>query len=177
MKIDDTEIVAAIAKNPEKGFRMLMSRFKEPIYWHIRRIVILHADAQDATQETFIRIYKSISSLRSKDSLSAWVYRIATNEAIRLMQLKTPDTSPVDESELANICADEYFDYSDLEAVRLQNAINSLPPRQKLAFTLRYYDDLDYTEIAKVMDSTASNAKMSYHLAKNKIIDFMNSND
>lgn len=179
MKINDHEIAAELKKNPEKGFRLLMSRFKEPVYWHIRRIVVSHYDAQDASQETFLRVYRSFDDLRNKDSLTAWIYRIATNEALRLLRLRTPDTTPIDSSgeDVVSLRADEYFDYSDLEAVRLQKAINTLPPRQKLAFTLRYYDELNYNEIAEVMDSTVANAKMSYHIAKNKIIDYMNSND
>lgn len=179
MKINDHEIAAELKKNPEKGFRLLMSRFKEPVYWHIRRIVVSHYDAQDASQETFLRVYRSFDDLRNKDSLTAWIYRIATNEALRLLRLRAPDTTPIDSSgeDVVSLRADEYFDYSDLEAVRLQKAINTLPPRQKLAFTLRYYDELNYNEIAEVMDSTVANAKMSYHIAKNKIIDYMNSND
>lgn len=180
MKIDDNEIVAQMSENSEKGFRLLMTRFKEPIYWHIRRIVVSHNDAQDAAQETFVRIFRSFDALRNKDSLTAWVYRIATNEAIRLVKQRAGDVATsLDACNIddVDVCADEYVDYSNVEAVKLQRAIQELPPRQKLAFTLRYYDELDYNDIAKVMESTPANAKMSYHIAKNKIIDYMNSND
>ena len=168
MKINDNEIVLQLEKNPEKGFCLLMQRFKEPVYWHIRRIVVSHSDAQDASQETFLRVFRSFNDLRNKESLTAWIYR-----------MRIPDTMSIDsaEGDIMSLRADEYFDYSNIEAVRLQKAINTLPPKQKLAFTLRYYDDLSYNDIAEVMDSTPDNAKMNYHIAKNKIINYMNSND
>ncbi len=179
MKINDNEIVLQLEKNPEKGFCLLMQRFKEPVYWHIRRIVVSHSDAQDASQETFLRVFRSFNDLRNKESLTAWIYRIATNEALRLIRMRIPDTMSIDsaEGDIMSLRADEYFDYSNIEAVRLQKAINTLPPKQKLPFTLRYYDDLSYNDIAEVMDSTPDNAKMNYHIAKNKIINYMNSND
>ncbi len=179
MKINDNEIVLQLEKNPEKGFSLLMQRFKEPVYWHIRRIVVSHSDAQDASQETFLRVFRSFNDLRNKESLTAWIYRIATNEAVRLLRIRIADTMSIASSEgdIMSLRADEYFDYSNIEAVRLQKAINTLPPKQKLAFTLRYYDDLSYNDIAEVMDSTPDNAKMNYHIAKNKIINYMNSND
>ena len=73
--------------------------------------------------------------------------------------------------------ADEYFDYSDLEAVKLQDAINSLPYKQRATFNLRYYDDMSYDDIAEATDTTAGTAKVNYHIAKNKIIEYMNSHD
>ena len=179
MRINDSDIAAELARNPEKGFRLLMARYKEPVYWHIRRIVVSHYDAQDAAQETFVRIFRSFDDLRNKDSLTAWIYRIATNEAIRQLKQRIPEAASLENctADVMSLCADEYVDYDNVEAVKLQRAIQLLPPRQKVAFTLRYYDELSYTEIAEIMETTAANAKMSYHIAKNKIIDFMNSND
>lgn len=179
MNISDNDIATQLTENPEIGFRLLMKRYKEPIYWHIRRIVIAHSDAQDVAQETFLHVFRSFKELRNKDSLTAWIYRIATNEAIRWIKLKSPEMTSIDGNtdDILSLYADEYTDYTDLESVKLQKAINTLPPRQRIAFNLRYYDDLDYNEIAMAMDSTPANAKMNYHIAKNKIIDYMNSND
>ena len=165
---DDRELVMIAAKEPEKGFRCLMAKYKDAVYWHIRRLVVVHEDAQDATQETFVRIFRSLSDFKGECSFRSWVYRIATNERVSL-------NDSVDE--LDSLIADEYVDYSDLEVVKLQKAILTLPTKQQLAFNLRYYDDLGYDEIAGIIGSTADGVKSSYHIAKDKIIKYMNSNN
>lgn len=179
MNLTDQEIAAQLCRNPEKGFRELVSRFSEPIYWHVRRLVVSHADAQDVVQETFLKIFKSAADLRDGSSLKAWVYRIATNEAIRHLRQKLPQSCPLEDAgtDLLTMMADEYTDYSDLEAVKLQKAINTLPEKQRVAFNLRYYDELSYDEIAEITGSTPASVKVSYHLAKNRIINFMNNHD
>lgn len=177
---NEKEIVAALKEDPERGFRLLMARYKEAVYWHIRRLVVLHADAQDATQETFVRIFRSFGRFRGDSSFTAWVYRIATNEALRLLESRKEGAVSLDGggSEAAGgVMADEYVDYSDLEAVKLQKAILSLPTKQQLTFNLRYYDELGYEEIAAVTDSTVAGVKANYHVAKEKIIQYMNSHD
>ena len=172
---EDSDILFSIKRNAETGFRMLMSIYREPVYWHIRRMVIHHADAQDATQETFIRVFRSISGFRGESSLKVWIYRIATNEAMRQMGKNHPGHLSMDDvgSEVRQITAEEYVNYEDAEAVKFQNAILSLPPKQQLAFNMRYYDEMDYDEIAKVIGSTMSSVKASYHIAKEKIIKYM----
>lgn len=179
MNLTDQEIAALMSRNPEKGFRELVGRFSEPVYWHVRRLVVSHADAQDVVQETFIRIFKAATTLRDGNALRAWVYRIATNEAMRHLRRSMPQSCPIEDAQtdLLSIKADEYTDYSDLEAVRLQNAINTLPATQRVTFNLRYYDELSYDEIADITGSTPASAKVSYHLAKNRIINFMNNHD
>ncbi len=182
MRPNDKEIISAISEEPERGFRLLMSDYKEAVYWHIRRLVVSHADAQDATQETFIRIFRSLHRFRGESSLASWIYRIATNEALRSIERHKSDRVSLSGADtetrtLGNIATDEYVNFDDLEAVRLQKAILSLPTKQQLVFNLRYYDELSYDEIAKITDSTADNVKANYHIAKNKIIDFMNSTD
>ena len=177
---DDNQIIPAIRENAERGFRLLMAEYKEPVYWHIRRLVVSHADAQDATQEAFIRIFRCIDQYSGEGTFRAWIFRIATNEALRLLgrnQGKT--TLSLDDTVTATLTmkADDYFDYSDVEAVRLQKAITALPAKQQLAFNLRYYDDLSYREIAAITDSTEATVKANYHFAKEKIIKFMNSNE
>ena len=162
-------------RNPEQGFRLLMGNYKEPIYWHIRRLVVSHIDAQDATQEAFVRIFRNFRQYRGEHSFKAWVFRIATNEALRLIEQRHEDTMSIDG--VFSIQADSYVDYGDLEAVRLQKAILCLPAKQQLVFNLRYYDELSYEEIAEVAGSSAASAKMNYHLAKEKIIKYMQKND
>ena len=175
MATNDKEIVQAMREDAERGFRLLMQSYKEPLYWHIRRLVVSHDDAQDAAQEAFIRIFRSFGQYNEANSLRAWLFRIATNEALRLIERRHEDTMPIEK--VFDIQADSYINYSDLEAVRLQKAILSLPPKQQLAFNLRYYDEMDYNEIAQIADTTAASVKASYHVAKEKIIKFMTSND
>ena len=175
MAVNDKDIIRTMREDAERGFRLLMQSYKEPLYWHIRRLVVSHDDAQDAAQEAFIRIFRSFGQYNEQNSLRAWIFRIATNEALRLIERRRADTMPIDG--VFDIQADSYINYGDLEVVRLQKAILSLPPKQQLAFNLRYYDEMDYEEIAQIADTTASSVKASYHVAKEKIIKFMTSND
>lgn len=179
MSATDNDIIRLMGEAPEQGFRLLMGKYAEPVYWHIRRLVVAHADAEDAAQEAFIRIYRSFAAHDKSRSLKAWIYRIATNEALRLIERrkKAQPSVDIDDAKAALPFADEYVDYSDLEAVRLQKAILSLPRKQQLAFSLRYYDELDYSEIAAATGSSTVAAKMNYHLAKQKIVRYMNQND
>ena len=179
MGINDNGIVETLKQSPENGFRMLMMRYQKPVYWHIRRMVVSHDDAQDASQETFVRIYRSFGNYRGDCSLRSWIYRIATNEALRIISKRRQEVVSI-ESETTGvnlIQGDDYIDFSDKVAVKLQKAILSLPPKQQLAFNMRYYDELEFDEIAKVADSTPTSIKASYHVAKEKIIKYMNSND
>lgn len=176
MKHSVDDIAKELQRNPDNGFRMLVASFTQPVYNHVRRLVTVHADAEDITQETFIKAYRSIGNLREAGSLPAWMMRIATNEALRHLQRDNRLSVPIDSpeaNEAQSLAADEYFDYTDIEAVRLQEAIKTLPPKQQAAFNLRYYDDMSYEEIASVMETSPQNAKVNYHIAKKKIIDIM----
>ena len=176
MTICDTDIIDTMGRNVEAGFKLLLRRYKEPVYWHIRRLVVSHDDALDAMQETFVRIYKSYTSIKSPNAFKAWIYRIATNEALRFrdsrkVALLNIDDETVDKSKML---ASTYINFNDLEAVKLQQAILSLPTKQQLIFNLKYYDDLSYDEIAKITGSLAVNVKVNYHIAKNRIIKYLN---
>ena len=179
MTICDADIIDAMERNVEAGFKLLLQRYKEPVYWHIRRIVVFHADAQDAMQETFVRIYKSYTSIKSPNAFKAWIYKIATNEALRFrdsrkIALLNIDDKTVDKSKMF---ASTYVNFNDLEAVKLQKAILSLPTKQQLVFNMRYYDELSYEQIASVTGSLVVNVKVNYSIAKNKIINYLKEND
>ena len=124
MMTNDKDIIYAMREDAERGFRLLMQSYKEPLYWHIRRLVVSHDDAQDAAQEAFIRIFRSFGQYNEVNSLRAWLFRIATNEALRLIERRHEDSMPIEK--VFDIQADSYINYGDLEAVRLQNAIRSL---------------------------------------------------
>lgn len=179
MQIDDKDIYTLMQADSERGMRLIMHKYGECIYWHVRRLLVNHDDAQDATQETFIKVFRSFRSLKDPKAMRTWIYRIATNVSLSIIErgkalqglLENIDKSGVD------IAADSYIDYSDLEAVKLQKAIHSLPPKQQAAFCMRYYDEMEYSQIAEATETTLSTAKVNYHLAKEKIIKYMNSND
>lgn len=186
--LQDSEIVSVLQEDVEKGFRLLMMKYKQAVYWHIRRLVVSHDDAQDAAQETFVRVFRSFCKFKGKDaleyhqensSMTAWIYKIATHEALRIMQRRRCEQISLDDvpMEVNGLMAENYVDYSDLEAVKLQRAILSLPTKQQLAFNLRYYNALGYEEIANITDSTVANVKANYHIAKVKIVKYMKTVD
>ena len=179
MSINDNGIIDTLKESPERGFRMLMMKYQEPLYWHIRRLVVSHDDAQDAAQETFVRIYRSFDQYRGDCSFRSWIYRIATNEALRIISKRRQEVISLESAAtgVQFIAGCNYIDYDDKVAVKLQKAILLLPPKQQLAFNLRYYEELGFDEIAKIADSTPTSIKASYHVAKEKIIKYMNSND
>ena len=173
MSVTGADIVAEIQKNSNAGFKLLASQYSERIYWHIRRAVTTHQDAEDITQETFLRIFQSLDKLKSADALKSWIYRIATNEALRFIDKRGDKALELDDA--TNIESDSYVNYSDLEAIELKNAINQLPPKQRMAFNMRYYDELEYEEIASILGTTVHNVRANYHNAKERIIKYMNS--
>lgn len=179
MSINDNVIIDTLKESPERGFRMLMMKYQEPLYWHIRRLVVSHDDAQDAAQETFVRIYRSFDQYRGDCSFRSWIYRIATNEALRIISKRRQEVVSLESAATGVnlIQGDNYIDFDDKVAVKLQKAILTLPPKQQLAFNLRYYDELSFEEIARIADSTPTSIKASYHVAKEKIVKYMNSND
>lgn len=123
--INDTDIINDVRRDPENGFRILLKEKWESVYWHIRRLVIHHNDAQDATQETFIRLFRSFDKFKGDSSLKVWIYRIATNEALRLIGKRRNDIISIDDDNVSNVrmIADtEYVNYADAEAVKLQLA-------------------------------------------------------
>lgn len=176
MTATERDILQAIRQDANRGFGLLLNTYQEQIYWHIRRITVSHDDAQDALQETFVRVYAAIDKVDLEQSLTAWIYRIASNEALRQRQRNSRATISLDDIPgEAQATVDQYIDYSDLEAIKLQRAILALPYKQQLTFNLRYYDELDYDTIARITESTPSAAKANYHQAKEKIINYMNS--
>ena len=184
MSLNDNGIIDTMknsheTESPERGFRMLMMKYQEPLYWHIRRLVVSHDDAQDAAQETFVRIYRSFDQYRGDCSFRSWIYRIATNEALRIISKRRQEVVSLESAAtgVQFIAGDNYIDYDDKVAVKLQKAILTLPPKQQLAFNLRYYDELAFDEIARIADSTPSSIKASYHVAKEKIVKYIKSND
>lgn len=171
MQFTDEEILAHL-KNPaskEHAFRMLMSNYQERLYYHVRRYVHRHEDANDILQNTFIKIWRSIENFRGESGLYTWLYRIAGNEAITFInknkkrnEVDIEQTTALHRNQSDSIDADEI-------AAKLQLAIDSLPEKQKQVFILRYYDEMPYEKMAEIAETSIGALKASYHHAVKKI--------
>ena len=153
-------------------FETVLKQYERPIYWHIRRMVVSHEDAQDVMQETFIRVYQGLSKLRKKEMLKVWVYRIATNECLRhLTKVRERTMAELSEDDLLvrRLEASEHVDWEDVEGVRLQKAILRLSQQERTVFNMRYYDEMSYEEISQVTGSTVATLKVAFHHAKEKV--------
>ena len=162
-------------KNPQTqdiAFRQLMTQYKERLYWHIRKIVISHDDADDVLQNTFIKVYRNIDKFNAESKLFSWMYRIATNESITFIN-KRAKTQNVDLSEMQyklaeSLEADVHYDGDEMQ-LKLQKAIAQLPQKQQLVFNMKYFDDMKYQDISDVLETSVGALKASYHHAVKKI--------
>ena len=155
----------------DEGFRVLMKQSGKTLYWHIRRIVIGHDDAEDVLQETFIKVLDNIGSFKGEGSLMTWLYRIATNEALQHLRRQTSLFQSIDslsDSLAAKLQAETPLDGNQLEVV-FQKALLTLPTQQRIAFNMRYYEGLSYEEIARITNKSKQSLKTNYHYATQKI--------
>lgn len=160
----------------QEAFRIIMSMYKERLYWHIRKIVITHDDSDDALQNTFIKVWKNLGSFQGNSTLFTWIYRIATNEALTILK-KNKRTNLYSVSNEDNyyentLKSDPYFDGNELQ-LKLQTAVNKLPEKQKIIFTMKYFDELKYSEIAEILETTVGSLKASYHHAAKKVESYL----
>lgn len=180
MKIKDAEIIAMMQelRTQEKGLRAMMDAYQSRLYWHIRRIIVDADLAQDVLQETFIKAYQNFHQFKNDSQLYTWLYRIATNESLQqLNKLKRMQKTDEDaDYYLQYVASDNIEENAEEIQILLQRAIQSLPEKQKLVFTMRYYDDLPYEEISKIVDMSVGTLKTNYHYAKQKIEDFIKEN-
>ncbi|HEY0679167.1 MAG TPA: sigma-70 family RNA polymerase sigma factor [Chitinophagaceae bacterium] len=160
----------------EQAFTALIKKYQEKLYWHVRRMVVEHEDANDVLQNVFIRVWNGLGNFREDSQLYTWLYRIATNECLTFIeqQKKKASVSLSEvESGLSNkIKADKYFDPAKLEW-KLQLAIQQLPEKQRVVFNLRYYDEMPYEEMSRVLETSEGALKASYHHAVKKIEDYI----
>jgi len=172
--VSDEQIMDMLRSGPtfERGFRALMAQYKERLYWHIRRMVLHHEDADDVLQNTFIKVYRGVLQFEGKSKLYTWLYRIATNESITFLQSRARNaSSSLDDTAnlLSNrLQADSWFD-GDAVQLRLQEAIAQLPDKQRIVFNLRYYEEMPYEEMSGILDTSVGALKASFHHAVKKI--------
>lgn len=159
-------------KDSNKAFRLLVDKYNERLYWHIRKIVLSHDDADDVLQNTFVKVWKGLKNFRYDSELFTWMYRIATNESITFLNNKKKMSftkgADIEDILLNNLESDSYFDGNKVEK-ELQMAILKLPERQRIVFNMKYFDDMKYEEIAEILEVTVGALKASYHHAVKKI--------
>ena len=172
LKYSDNDILSEFRRSNEDGFRLLVTGYRECLYFHIRRIVILHDDADDALQNTFIKAWNNLRDFRSDSSLYTWLYRIATNEALAQLKRRKRNAGieldSIDNFFQVSGEGDTYFDGDQAEK-KLRDAMLKLPDKQRLVFQMKYFDDMPYDEISTIVGTSVGALKASYHHAVRKI--------
>jgi RNA polymerase sigma-70 factor, ECF subfamily len=168
----DINIAELLKKDLNKGFRLVVEKYSSKLYWHIRRLVILHEDADDALQNTFVNAWRSIGEFRNESAIYTWLYTIATNEALTLIN-KRKRNSAISIDDLgsyfeSSLEGNTWFDGDEAQE-KLQNAILQLPEKQRIVFNLKYFDEMTYEDMSKVLETSEGALKASYHFAVKKI--------
>jgi len=172
--VTDKEIITLYRSGQcERAFGELVKNYSERLYWHVRRLVGSHEDADDLIQEIFVKIWAALPSFRADAQLFTWMYRIATNESLNFLRKKNVRASlqfsSIEDNEAASRVADDpYFNGDEAQKI-LAEAIGTLPEKQKLVFTMRYFEDMSYQEISQVLDTSVGSLKASYHIAYEKV--------
>lgn len=153
----------------EKAFLSLLNQYQERLYWYIRKIVITHENADDVLQNTFMRIYKNISTFEGRSSLSTWMFRIAHNESLRLLaKVNKTHLASLDEihpSYLKDLTEDPYFDGNETKLMLHKIIEKHLSSKQRMVFNMKYFDDLSFKQIAEILDVNENTLKSSYYNA------------
>jgi len=172
--LSDKEIIQKLktTDNNEEVFSILVAKYQERLYWHIRKMVVSHDDTDDILQNTFLKIWKALDSFKGNSSFYTWIYRIATNETFTFIKIRERQKaiSMDDEESLItnNLKSDHNFDGNELQ-MKLQKYILLLPAKQRLVFNLKYFDEMKYEDIAKITENSIGALKASYHHAVKKI--------
>jgi len=173
-ELSDSELLEMFhnSGNPDYAFNLLVRKYQEKVYWHIRRLVIDHDDANDIAQNVFIKAWQGLPHFRGDSGIFSWLYRIATNEAITFLNKKRKrffiPWHDIEQALSEKLESDRYFS-ADEVLLKLQKAILSLPPKQRVIFNMRYYDSIKYEEMAKILNTTEGALKASYHHAARKV--------
>lgn len=175
---DEQQITRLLAEaaTQRKGFELLVRGYSEQLYWMIRKIVVEHDDANDVLQNTFLKAWNGLDSFHGDSKISTWLSRIAINESLDFLRRKKQPTVSVEEITVSRLTADEYFDGTEAEAL-LQEAIATLPDVQRTVFLLRYFDEMKYSDISQMLNTSEGALKASYHIAVKKITEYFKSRD
>lgn len=182
MILSEEELINQLSQPQQraKAFSVVVRTYQERLYWHIRKMVLSHDDANDVLQNTFLKAWNAIEGFRGDSQMSTWLYRIATNETLTfLSSKKTRNQFSIDEVEtsfLQNLHADNYFNGNEIQ-LKLQEAIITLPEKQRLVFNMKYFDDITYDQMEAILGTSVGALKASYHHAVKKIEKFFTEND
>ncbi len=175
---DDKELLLQFknASTKERAFTSIIKKYQEKLYWHIRRMVVQHEDANDVLQNMFIKVWNGLENFREDSQLYTWLYRIATNESLTFLE-QQKRRSAVSLSDIENglsekLKSERDFDSNKIEW-KLQLAMQQLPDKQRVVFNLRYYDEMPYEEMSRVLETSEGALKASYHHAVKKIEDYL----
>ncbi len=165
------------SKSRNGAFAELLSQYQERVYWHIRKIVVVHEDADDVVQNTFIKVFRNIDSFKGDSKLYTWIFRIATNESITFLnKRKRKRSESLDSEEAINltsqIVADPFFS-DDTVSRNLAVAVGQLPEKQRLVFQMKYFDNMSYKDISEILGTSEGGLKASYHHASQKIMEHL----
>ena len=163
-----------------RGFELMVRQYSEQLYWQVRRIVFTHDDANDVVQNALLKAWNSIETFKGESKVLTWLTRIAINEALDFVRRqKNHPTLSTDDADLGlanQLMADRYFDGDETEA-QLQEAIAQLPDVQRTVFQLRYFDEMKYSDISRILGTAEGGLKASYHIAVKKITEFFHHRD
>lgn len=182
MQIPDQELVDRLLSEASRNsaFQELVTRYQERLYWHVRKMVLNHDDADDVLQNTFIKVWKSLGQFRGESSLFTWLYRIATNESITFINSRKRHSlvsmNEVSDTLKNRLEADDYLEGSDIQK-KLQKAILTLPDKQRLVFNMRYFEEMPYQQMSEILDTSVGALKASYHHAARKVEEFISNNE
>lgn len=178
MQNSDQELIARLRSesNRHSAFQDLVLKYQQRLYWHIRKIVLNHDDADDVLQNTFLKVWRNLGQFREESSLFTWLYRIATNEAITFINSRKRHTlislDDVSDYLKNRLEADEYYE-GTLVQKKLQQAILTLPEKQRLVFNMRYFEEMPYQQMSEILNTSVGALKASYHHAAKKVEDFI----
>lgn len=165
-------------RNPvtqRNAFEQVVRQYSQQLYWQIRRMVLSHDDANDLLQNTFIKAWNNLEYFRGDAKLSTWLYRIALNECLTFLnKQRAQNNVSIDDTEvnLEQLEGDPYFDGGATQK-HLQEAIASLPEKQRMIFNLKYFQEMKYEEISEILGTSVGALKASYHHAVKKIEQFL----
>lgn len=165
-------------KSKNQLFTELVNEHKERVYWLVRKMVLNHEDANDVTQNVFLKVWKSLDKFKGQSSYYTWIHRIGVNESLNFLEKnkRKVNTSELNEHLFENMVSDPYFD-GDEEVKKLHRAVLTLPDKQRLVFNLKYFENRKFTEIAELTDTSQGALKASYHLAVKKITNLLKNED
>lgn len=167
-------------KDWEQAFKLLVKDYHQRVYWQIRRMLLIHEDADDIAQNVFIKIYQNLNSFKNESKLSTWIFRITYNETINFIHKNAKEQNVSFEDYSMNIAddlsTDEYYTGDEIE-LKLQKAIASLPEKQRVVFMMKYYDEMKYEQISEISGTSVGALKASYHHAVTKIKEFLEDED